>query len=79
MFEDLNEQIASFILSPADPTFNYKIHIDYTRHNGLYEYNKMALPIWVHLTTKKAIKPEDAFAILNFTLAPFHILASNLE
>jgi hypothetical protein len=45
----------------------------------LYEYNKYSFAIWAHLTTKKNYKPEEAMAILNFTLAPIHILSENLE
>jgi hypothetical protein len=59
--------------------FTQKLYIDYTRHNGLYEYNSMAMASWVHLTIKKNLKPEEAFAILNFTMAPFYIIADNLE
>jgi len=66
-------------MESADKTYTQKVYFDYTRHNGLYEYNKMALASWVHLTVKKNYKPEDAFAILNFTMAPFYILSAGLE
>lgn len=75
----MNEQFMSLVFSPNDPTFSQKLYIDYARHNGLYEYNKMALAIWAHLTLKKNFKPEEAFSIINLTLAPFHILSAKLE
>lgn len=78
-FDEMNEQFMSLVLTPNDPTFSQKLYIDYARHNGLYEYNRMALAAWVHLTLKNNLKAEEAMSIINFTLAPFHILASGLE
>lgn len=75
----MNEQVVSLAFAPGKTAFSKKLYLDYSRHNGLYEYANMTLPAWVHLCLKKNFKPEEGLAILNFTLAPYHILGSNLE
>lgn len=67
------------VLSQDNELFSSKVYMDYTRHNGLYEYSTMTLGAWAHLALKKNFKPEEAMAILNFTTAPLYIISSSLE
>lgn len=50
--------------------FEVDVYSDFTRHNGLYTYVVWSLPVWAQLVTKRKISPEDALAVLNFSMLP---------
>ena len=46
--------------------------IEYSRHNGIYEYNTFTLTIWSYLVGKKDMKPLDAIAFINYSMIPYY-------
>lgn len=65
-----NQGIFSKLMSEEDPRFEMGVYLDFTRHNGLYEYNSYSLPLWAHVMNKKKFKPSEALAVLNFSMLP---------
>ena len=67
---NFNQAIFSRLISQEDPRFELSVYLDFTRHNGLYEYKNYSLPLWAHVTVKKKMKPAEALAVINFSMLP---------
>jgi hypothetical protein len=59
-------------MAENETRFEINTYMDYTRHNGLYEYSSWSLPLWAHICVKKKMKPCDAIAVLNFSMLPYY-------
>lgn len=51
--------------------FQVEVFVDFTRHNGLYEYPQWSLPIWAQIITKRKMTANEAMAVMNFSLLPY--------
>ena len=60
---DFEEEMSSMEVS---------VYLDFTRHNGLYEYGTWSLPIWAQIVTKKKMSPSKAMAALNYSMLPYY-------
>lgn len=67
-----NQKFFEILMAQEDPRFETGVYLDYTRHNGLYEYCSYCLPLWAHVMTKKKMKAPDALAVLNFSMLPIY-------
>jgi hypothetical protein len=47
--------------------------MDYTRHNGLYQYSDWSLPLWAHIIAKRKLTPIQSIRAITMSMAPYYI------
>lgn len=67
------------ISNDYDDQFETAVYIDYTRHNGPYEYSDWTLPLWAHVTQKRKLSPLQAFRAITMSMAPYYIAYKQMD
>jgi hypothetical protein len=76
---DFNQNIFSRLMSQEDPRFDVAVYLDFTRHNMLYEFSNLSLPLWAHVMIKKKMKAADALAVINLSMLPIYACYKNQD
>lgn len=72
-------QVFEMIAGDEDDKFEASVFIDYTRHNGPYEYSDWTLPLWAHMTVKRKMTPINAIRAMVMSMAPYYIAFKQMD
>jgi len=77
--DQINEIIYQSIQSFASPSQVLAPVMEFSRHNGLYEFSQYSIALWAHLIKKKKYSPIEAMNVINFSMIPYYTVSQQLE